>query len=258
LQSSILNARRACELYPHSPERLKFLIARLLDGGFTRQAQELMRQMSTDMENDPEVMLYMAQFHLLQHNAAEADDWTARLKASGASPQRLIRAARYYETARLTDKAAGLYQEALAAEHYPEAHLGLGRIEVGRNNKAEARKHILAALNVDRPVGKEGATTWQIFHPILSQMLWLQEPTAKCEAWMFAFPGNSQPPALAGQSLMVYASDLEQAQVYLRTVMNALKPGKPPMILNATGWKLAPRPLQPDGPVRPGVQGLWQ
>jgi tetratricopeptide (TPR) repeat protein len=258
LQSSILNARRACETHPESTEKLKFLISRLLDGGFTREAQERMRRLSLDLETDPELMIAMAQFQLLQRNFAEADGWTARLKQSGASAQLLIRLARLYENARLTDAAASLYQDALASGHYPEAHLGLGRIETERNNKGEARRHILAALNIEQPVGKEGATTWQIFHPILNQMLWLHEPIANCRGWMVAFPGNSQPAALAGQSLMVYASDQQQAQGHLQTVMNAMQPGKPPAILNPSTWKAAPRPLQPDGPVRPGVQGLWQ
>jgi hypothetical protein len=89
-------------------------------------------------------------------------------------------------------------------------------------------------------------------------MLWLQQPIVSCQAWMVAFPGNSQPAALAGQTLMVYAGDQQQAQEHLRTVLNALQPDKPPVALNANYWKLAPRPMQPDGPVRPGVQGFWK
>jgi tetratricopeptide (TPR) repeat protein len=203
-------------------------------------------------------MLSMAQFHLLKRNVAEADKWTARLKESGASAQKLIQVAKLYESARLPDQAAALYGQALSTDHYPEAHLGLARVETERNNKVEARNHILAALNVDRPVGKEGATAWQIFHPIVTQMLWLQQPIVSCQAWMVAFPGNSQPAALAGQTLMVYAGDQQQAQEHLRTVLNALQPDKPPVALNANHWKLAPRPMQPDGPVRPGVQGFWK
>ena len=257
LQSSIANARRACELHPESREKLKFLLGRLLDGGFTREAQERMRPFSLDLETDPDLILYLVQFHLLQRNFAEADRWLARLKQTGASAPVLIRLARLYETARRADGAAALYQEALATDHYPEAHLGLSRIETERNHKVEARSHLLAALNVERPVGREGATTWQILQPILTQMLWQQEPVAHCRAWLATFPGNSQPAPLAGQSLMIYASDLPQAQAHFQTMMNALQPGKPPAILNPDNWKAAPRPMQPDGPVRPGVQGLW-
>src|SRR5205814_803570 len=119
-----------------------------------------------------------------------------------------------------------LYQEALALDHYPEAHLGLGRLETVQNNKSKARQHVLAALNVDRPVGKGGLGTWNIFHPILNQILWLQEPIPNCRAWVAAFPGHGQPAALAGQRFMVYAPDLTQAQQHFQTMLNAFQPGK--------------------------------
>jgi hypothetical protein len=131
-------------------------------------------------------------------------------------------------------------------------------LKTEQDNKAEARQHILAALNVERPVGKEGVGTWQILHPILARMLWLQEPVPDCRAWIAAFPGQGQPAGLAGQSFMVYAADLPQAQAHFQTVLNALHPGKPPVPLPPNRWSAAPRPLQPDGPVRPGVQGIWR
>jgi hypothetical protein len=56
---------------------------------------------------------------------------------------------------------------------------------------------------------------------------------------------------------MVYAGDLPQAQEYFQTLLNAFQPAKPPMLLPQNSWSTAPRPLQPDGPVRPGVQGIW-
>lgn len=69
--------------------------------------------------------------------------------------------------------------------------------------------------------------------------------------------GTGQPTALAGQHFMVYAPDLQQAQACFQTMLDALQPGKPPLILPQTCWSAAPKPLQPDGPVRPGVQGIW-
>jgi Zn-dependent protease with chaperone function/Tfp pilus assembly protein PilF len=258
LQSAIGNARRACDASPESTGKLKFLIARLLDGGFTREAQERMRRVSTDLQTDPELMFAMAQYELLQRRFNEADQWTGRLKQAGVSAQVLVRLGHLYETARLGDGAAALYQEALAAGHYPEAHLGLGRIETERKHKPEARRHILAALNIDLTVGKEGVTPWQLLHPILTQMLWLEEPLPNCRAWTVAFRGNGRPAVLAGQSFMVFAPDLPQAREYVQTILRALHPEKPPEILPEHNWTPAPRPMQPDGPVRPGVQGLWQ
>jgi uncharacterized protein HemY len=257
LQSSIANARRACEADPTSKEKIKYLIGRLLDGGYTREAQEWIQQVTADLETDPELMMSMAQLHLLQRNAEEAHQWTARFKQAGSSPNRLVRLGRLYETARLKEHSAKLYHEALATGHFPEAHLALGRLETEQNNKAEARQHILAALNVERTVGKEGVNAWEILHPILSQWLRLHEPIPNCRAWIAAIPGNAQPAAVAGQHFMVYAPDIAQAQDYFRTMMEAFQPGKSPLILPQSNWTPAPKPLQPDGPVRPGVQGIW-
>ncbi|HUC84666.1 MAG TPA: hypothetical protein VL970_05685 [Candidatus Acidoferrales bacterium] len=71
---------------------------------------------------------------------------------------------------------------------------------------------------------------------------------------MVLVPGHSRPGAPAGQSCMVYAPDLRQAQGHFQTILTALHPAKPPQILPANRWKPAPRPLQPDGPVRPGCK----
>ena len=257
LQSSILNARRACEADPVSRQRKTYLIARLLDGGFTREAEEKIEQLRADVESDHELMFCMAQLNLLKGNSNEATRWTDRVKQAGAKPQMLVRLARIHESARLKDQAVGLYHEALSTDHFPEAHLGLGRLHTEKNNKSEARKHILAALDVERQPGKDGANTWQVLQPILNQMLWLHDPVPNCRAWIAALPANAQPAALAGQSFMVYAPELPQAQAYFQIVVNAFQPNKPPMALPQNIWTSAPRPLQPDGPVRPGVQGIW-
>jgi Zn-dependent protease with chaperone function/tetratricopeptide (TPR) repeat protein len=258
LQSSIKNARLACGADPASSEKTKFLIARLLDGGYTREAQERIKQVQADLESDAELMLSMTQLHLLQRNYNEATQWTERVKKSGAPAQSLVRLGRFHESARLKDAAANLYKEALAVGHFPEAHLGLGRLHTEKNNRDEARQHILAALNLERPVGKEGVNTWQMLQPILTQMLSLHEPASNCRAWFAAFPSNGQPAVLAGKNFMVYAEDLTQAQQYFETMLNAFQPDKPPLSLPQKNWTAAPRQLQPDGPVRPGVQGIWQ
>jgi Zn-dependent protease with chaperone function/tetratricopeptide (TPR) repeat protein len=257
LQSSIKNARLACGADPASREKTKFLIARLLDGGYTREAHERIKQVQNGLESDLELMLSMAQLHLLQRNHDEAAEWTDRIKKSGASAHSLIRLGRFHESARLKDAAASLYQEALALDHFPEAHLGLGRLHAEKNNKEEARRHILAALNFERPVGKEGVNSWQMLQPILTQMLSLHEAAPNCGAWFAAFPNNGQPAVFAGKNFMVYAEDLPQAQQYFQTLLSAFQPNKPPVSLPPKSWSSAPRQLQPDGPVRPGVQGIW-
>jgi len=257
IQSSIINARRACEACPGSKDYKKFFVARLLDGGYTREAQASLEELKNDWAGDLELMISIAQFHLLQRQFQEADLWATRVKEAGASAQMLVRLGKLYEAARQKEHATALYHEALASDHYPEAHLGLGRLKTDRKDKAEARQHILAALDVDKPLGKEGVGTLQILHPILQQMLWLHEPVPSCRAWIASFPTNGQPAALVGQSFTVYAPDFAQAQEHFHAILSAFQPGKPPVTPPSHHWRSAPRPMQPDGPVRPGVQGVW-
>jgi Zn-dependent protease with chaperone function len=257
LQSAIVNARKACDADPASTAKLKFLIGRLLDGGFTRDAGERLARIKADWGSDPEVMLLLTQFYLLQRNFDEAERWATRLKQVEGSAPRLLRLGSFYEAVRRKEQAAALYQEALGLGHFPEAHLGLSRLEAERNNKVEARRHVLAALDAEKSLGKEAAGPWQIFQPLLAQMLALEEPAANCRAWLAAFPAKAQPAALGGQSFLVYAPDLPQAQAHCQTIVAALQPGKPP-VASPIRFGLAPRPMQPDGPVRPGVQCLWR
>jgi tetratricopeptide (TPR) repeat protein len=256
-QSSIINARHACEADPASLEKAKFLIARWLDGGYAREAQRKLQQFQSDLETDTDLMVSMAQLQLLLHNVAGAAQWTERAKQAKAPAQTFVRLGRIHETARLPDQAANLYQEALSGGHYPEAHLGLGRLEAERNNRAEARKHLLAALNVESPVGKSGANTWQLLQPTLTQLNGLEDPIPGCRAWIAKVPPNALPAAVAGQQFMVYATELSGAQQYLQSMFLAFQPGKPPVILSPNTFRPAPRPIQPEGPVCPGVQGLW-
>ncbi|HEX3625783.1 MAG TPA: M48 family metalloprotease [Verrucomicrobiae bacterium] len=257
-QSAIANGRLACEADPGSRDKLKFLIARLVDCGFTNEAEEWLKRLDTASETDTDLVFSLVQLNLLRRNFDKAGQWTARIRELDKSPHSLVRLGKLYERARQDDRAVTLYQQALELGHFPEAHLGLGRIETERGNKVEARRHTLAALNTDLPVGEKGVTSWQILHPILSQMLWLEEPAANCRAWIASFPPNVQPAPLAGQSLIVYAPDLQQAQGHLTGLLEALQPGKPPGIFSSGKWSPAPRPMQPHGPVRPGVQGVWK
>src|SRR5262249_35406472 len=135
LQSAIVNARKACDGDPSSTAKLKFLVGRLLDGGFTRDAGERLERMKADCDSDPDVMLLLTQFYLLQRNFEEAERWATRIKQGECSASRLLRLGNFYEAARRKNQAAALYQEALALGYFPEAHLGLSRFEAERNNK---------------------------------------------------------------------------------------------------------------------------
>jgi hypothetical protein len=55
---------------------------------------------------------------------------------------------------------------------------------------------------------------------------------------------------------MVYARSQAEAEKYLATILDALRPGQPPLLASIITWQEAPWQQKPDGPVRPGVQGV--
>ena len=161
-----------------------------------------------------------------------------------------------HELARQHEKAVVLYHEALAAAHYPEALLGLGRLVAERKNRVQAKRHVLAALDITRPVGKNGVGTLPLFGRILGQLVSMEEPVPNCRAWIAKLNGNASPAALANTSFVIYSPGRQEAEQSLRTILDAMQPGLPPVLPTTICWREAPREQQPDGPVRPGVQGV--
>src|SRR6185503_491167 len=159
LQSAILNARRACALEAICKEREKLLIDLLLQAGYLREARERLHKLETEARQDGELMFSMVRLHLLSRNLSAAADWTELLKKSSEDPHMLVRLGEIHELARQHEQAGGLYNEALAADYYPEALLGLGRLHAERKNRVLAKRHVLAALDITLPVGKKGIGT---------------------------------------------------------------------------------------------------
>jgi tetratricopeptide (TPR) repeat protein len=256
LQSAIGSARLACT--PASPNAAyaKLLIDLLLDGGFLREAQEGLRKSELELKTDPELMFAMVRLSLLQRNLPAAEEWTDQLKRGSPGAQMLVRLGGVYESARRSDQAAAYYNEALAAGYYPEALLGQARMAAERQDKEQAQRHVLAALDLKRALGAGGAGPLQIFQQALGQLLMLQEPALNCQAWIATLNGGNSPAALVNRSFMIFAHGRQQAEQTLNTLLGALQPGAPPVLPASIGWRPAPREQQPDGPVRPGVQGL--
>jgi Zn-dependent protease with chaperone function/tetratricopeptide (TPR) repeat protein len=256
LQSAILNARRACALEPICKEREKLLIDLLLQAGYLREARERLHKLETEARQDRELTFSMVRLNLLSRNLAAAATWTELLKKSSADPHMLVRLGEIHELARQHEKAVVLYHEALAAAHYPEALLGLGRLDAERKNRVQAKRHVLAALDITRPVGKKGVGTLPLFGRILGQLVSLEDPIPNCRAWIAKLSANASPAALANTSFVIYSPGRLEAEESLRRLLDAMQPGLPPILPAAICWREAPKEQQPDGPIRPGVQAV--
>lgn len=257
LQSAILRSRRACLSEFCNREHTKFLIDLLLNGGYLREAREKLLPLEPHARTDTELAFSMVRLQIMQQNFAAAEEWIAVLRQNAIQPRRLVRLGQVYETARKPDQAIACYQEALAAGYYPEAHLGLGRIEADRHNKAGARQEFLRALDLDRPLGDGAQGPLPLFNDVIEQLLGLQEPALDCRAWIATFTRNVAIAPLANQSFVIFAPARENAEQYVHAILGALQPGKPPILPGAICWQEAPHQRQPDGPVRPGVQCIF-
>ncbi len=208
------------------------------------------------MRDDPELMSSLVRLNLLRKNFTVAQEWTDRLKKNPTGPPVLVRLGGAFERARMGDAAAGAYQQALDAAFYPEALLGLSRIELQRKNLEQARSHALAALNLERPVGEQSATPVQLFHTILQQLTMLEEPRTDCHAWIARLDGKGVPAILAKRSLIVVAPERRQATRCVHQVLEAMHPTAPPLLPTEIGWRDARNEQQPDGPIRPGIHAV--
>jgi hypothetical protein len=148
------------------------------------------------------------------------------------------------------------YTEALATAYFPEALLGLARIEAVRKNHALAENHLFAALDVQKSLGQGGAGPLQVMHQTFSQLLALQEPVLNCRAWIASLNGGVGPAPLLHHSFMIFAVSREDAEQRLMRIFGAMQPGLPPVDSSRIGWRQAPKEQQPAGPVRAGIQGF--
>jgi hypothetical protein len=228
----------------------------LLDGGFVREAAEWLATLDSELRNDPELSFSMLRLKLIGRKFSEAEEWEKLYRQQSTRPYDLVRLGGLYEGARKREIAANYFNEALVAGHYPEALLGLARLEVERKNLQLAENYLLAAFDLKKTVGKGGAGPLPLMHRIFAQLVMLEEPALNCRAWIATLAGTGGPALLAQHSFMIYATSSRDAEQRFRKVLAAMEPGSPPLLPNAILWCQAPKEQQPDGPVRPGVQGF--
>ena len=256
LQSALLSARQACDPRPANKEHARFLVDLLLQAGYLREAEKWLKQVESAAQEDVELMVSIVRLNLLQRNFAAADDWSERIRTKQPGPHLFVRLGQFHEIARQNQKAANFYNEALAVGFYPESLLGLARLEAHAKNKEQAKRHLMAALDTVRPLGQKAVGPLPLFHRITGQLLSLEDPVPNCRAWVASTDGGKKtPPGLVNKSILVYAPGRLQAEQFLYEIFGAMQPGTSP-VPSTVGWREAEKERQPDGPVRPGVQGV--
>jgi len=151
----------------------------------------------------------------------------------------------------MPDESASYFRRALGRGFYPEACQGLGRIVAHKGNRAEAERYFLAALDMSRPVGVNGANSFACLANTLAGITGLRDPRADCRGWIATVPMDVPVTPLGNRPLLVFAPRKAEAEQLLQQVFAAIDKRLQP---DGVRWREAPRDHQPVGPVRPGVQ----
>lgn len=254
LQNAIKNAREACALIPQDEEAAKLFINLLLEGGYFREAQERLMMFGDRVQADTDLIFAQVRVQLIQQKVDQANEWAEQLKQKAPNAQILVQLGETYEEARQHDYAIGCYNRALEAGYYPEAFVGLGRVEAHRQNHPVAQTYFLSALDLSRPLGEKATSPLNVFHEVVGRLALLQDPALNCRAWVVTLTGSATPAGLANQSFLVYAAEQAAAERHFEAILGAMRKGLPPLLPGIVNWREATKQQQPDGPVRPGVQ----
>ena len=122
------------------------------------------------------LVMLAVRINLSLRNFAGAQAWSQTLIRESAPAYMIVQLAAFYELAGLLDQAGSYYSEALRQGHFPDACLGLARVEAGRNNISAARRHALNALTFLKPLGKFATPPIALLRPILAQLAILEPP----------------------------------------------------------------------------------
>ena len=251
LFSAIDSARQAHQLQPDRPVYTKLLIDLLLQGGFLREAYSHLQHMAEEAAADTDLAFAMVTLGLSQRNLETAEAWMELIAQGPTGPDKFVRLGNHCQTARYDQKAAEFFQHALTHGHYPEACLGLGRMEAFQQNKEQARAHFLAALDLHRPLGEKSSLPAPMVISVLNELNSLHDPVLDCKAWIAKIAGKPQTTQLTNVSFVIFAPNQNEAMTLMTHALQAMQPGLPPPSIT---WQLAPKERQPRGPVHQGIQ----
>lgn len=252
VRTAEIHLRKAMALEPGNRAHTSHLATLLVDSGRLRDAEATLAELRDIAETDEHVAWMYMRLELLRRNQSDALRWARTVETLDPEPITLVRCGFMFESVRYDDQARAYFERALAAAHFPEAHIGLARLTAAAGDRGVARQHLLEALNAERELGPSSQSPLEILQDIIAQLNNLEDERVKCRAWIATVPLQAGGP-LAGASMFVCAPEEESAATHLERVLSALYPTAG-MTASKLHWKEAPDETQPLRPVAPGVQ----
>lgn len=258
LQSAIRNAQRALEDGASHKETLVLLVNLHSRAGNTEEVSRLMAKSPAEFRSDPDLAVAAFRIHVLREDRQAADDCIAMLRGSGTFLDHAVELAGACEHARRDEEANGYYQEALQSGFYPDAHLGLARLALAKEDRLTARSHALAALNNAKKTAENARTPIQAFANILEVLVRAETPVEGAQAWVATVTGNTIAGPIANHSFLVVAPDEASSRRCFKEVTDALAPEQPTLHPTYISWQKAPKDQQPVRRTPPGIHRFWR
>jgi hypothetical protein len=93
-----------------------------------------------------------------------------------------------------------------------------------------------------------------LFGGILVRILSLQTPLSGCLVWRGTLSMAASPDCLRGLQVNIYAKDLAEAARQFKIILDALRPGMPPLLNDVMQIERFPDKHQPTYPLPVGVE----
>lgn len=246
--------QKVAELLPEEAAPLKQLVELYLRSGSVADATIALQKLRSIAPTDSNVHLLGLQKELLLQDPLRIAEAENECRKHAPSPMTLVAMSWMYADARKPKYAECLFEEATKAGHYPEALIGLAKMKQSRGDKAGARTHLLEALNLSTPTGEGSIGVCPHVRGILLELLSLQRPQAGCRVWRGSLTNAASPDCLCGLQVNIYANDFTEATQQFKIILNALRPGMPPLLNDVIQIEGLPDELQPSYPLPVGVE----
>ena len=251
---AVRSARKALSLAGDNAADERALLARILvDLGRPLHAVAELDQLPSPMQETWQLRVARLRAVLLLRRFAEAEQLSAELDTSNASPLAHLAVARAFLEAEQEEAAEQRAAWVCGGGFYPEAHVLRAQLAAKRNERGVVYDELRKALDLSRPVASGAVGPFHVLDTALELLRSFEPPVTGIGGWGYVLDTGIGMPR---QYLRVVACDVtwEQADARIRWLCHLLFPQRDPVSLARCLTPVAD-PIRPEGLVAPGLYG---